>query len=155
MPTITISGTNAGDFSQTNTCNSGLAAGTNCQISVIFNPTGMGSRSATLAVSDNATGSPQMVSLAGSGPDFSIAPGATSTVTVMPGQTATYMISVAPGGGFAQTVALACAGAPAKSTCTVSPSSVVLSGAAQTATVSVTTTASAALPGGKRSNASS
>jgi len=63
----------------------------------------------------------------------------------MQGQTATYVLSVAPGAGFAQTVALACTGAPAKSTCTVSPSSVVLSGAAQPATVSITTTVAAAL----------
>jgi hypothetical protein len=58
---------------------------------------------------------------------------------------ATYMISVAPVGAFAQTVALACAGAPAKSTCTVSPGPPFWNGAAQTVGAPITTTAASGL----------
>jgi len=64
---IAIAGTNAGDFSQTHTCGSSLVAGTSCTISVIFKPTATGARSGTLAVSDNAAGSPQKVTLSGTG----------------------------------------------------------------------------------------
>ena len=64
---ITITGTNSGDFAQTNNCGTSVAAGTTCAISVTFAPTGNGARTATLAVSDNATGSPQTASLAGTG----------------------------------------------------------------------------------------
>jgi VCBS repeat protein/centrosomal CEP192-like protein len=139
---ISITGANKGDFAQTNNCGSSLAASAACQISVTFTPTGMGARSAAISVSDNATGSPQMVALAGTGPDFSMGASGAASATVTAGHTASYTISLAPGGGFNQTVTLACTGAPAMSTCTVSPTSVSLSGSsAATATVTVATTA--------------
>ena len=62
---ITITGTNAGDFAQTHTCASSLAAGASCIISVTFKPTATGCRTAALSVSDNAAGSPQTVALSG------------------------------------------------------------------------------------------
>jgi trimeric autotransporter adhesin len=64
---IAITGTNAGDFSQTHTCGSSLAAGASCTISVKFKPSARGARSAALGVSDNAAGSPQKVALSGTG----------------------------------------------------------------------------------------
>jgi len=57
----------SGDFSQTNTCDSSVAAGASCTISVAFNPTKIGSRTGTLSITDNAPGSPQTVSLKGTG----------------------------------------------------------------------------------------
>ena len=62
---ITITGSNAGDFSQTHTCGSSLAAGASCSISVTFKPTAYGLRTAALSISDNAAGSPQTVALTG------------------------------------------------------------------------------------------
>lgn len=57
-----------------------------------------------------------------------------------PGQTATYSLTVSPAGGFKQTVQMNCTGAPAQSTCGVSPSSFTLNGSAsQTVTVTVAT----------------
>jgi hypothetical protein len=56
--------------SQTNTCPispSTLAAGASCTISVTFIPAALGSRSDTLKVNDNATNSPQKVTLSGTG----------------------------------------------------------------------------------------
>ena len=67
-----------------------------------------------------------------------------SSATVSPGQSASYKVSVAPDGGFDQTVTLSCSGAPAQSTCSVSPSLVKLSGSTATATVTVTTAGSSA-----------
>ena len=64
---IAITGTNAGDFAQTHTCGSSLAAGASCTINVTFKPTASGSRSAALSVTDNAAGSPQHVTLSGTG----------------------------------------------------------------------------------------
>jgi hypothetical protein len=141
---VALTGANPGDFTTSNNCGPSVLPGSSCQIYVDFTPVGMGSRSATLSVSDNATGSPQMVALAGSGPDFSLAAsGSGATATVKAGQTATYTISLAPGGGFNQSVTLTCSGAPAKSTCSVSPSTISLSGTSTTtAMVTVSTTAS-------------
>jgi probable HAF family extracellular repeat protein len=62
---IAITGAKAGDFAQTHTCGSSLAAGASCSISVTFKPTATGVRNAALSVSDNASGSPQTVSLCG------------------------------------------------------------------------------------------
>jgi hypothetical protein len=60
------------------------------------------------------------------------------------GQTATYTISLTPGGGFNQNVMLPCNGAPAMSTCNMSPNSIPLSGSATvSATVIVIATAPA------------
>lgn len=64
---IAVTGTNAGDFAQTNTCGSSVVAGTNCAINVIFTPSASGNRSALISVTDNASGSPQTVSLSGTG----------------------------------------------------------------------------------------
>jgi hypothetical protein len=44
-----------------------LAPGANCTMSVVFNPSATGTRTATLNVTDNAAGSPQAVPLTGTG----------------------------------------------------------------------------------------
>jgi trimeric autotransporter adhesin len=67
ITSITISGAAAGDFAQTNSCGSSLAASASCTISVTFKPTTTGTRGAMLKVTDSAAGSPQTVSLAGTG----------------------------------------------------------------------------------------
>ena len=64
---IGITGTNAGNFAQTHTCGTSLVAGASCSISVTFKPTALGTRTATLNISDNGGGSPQRVSLSGTG----------------------------------------------------------------------------------------
>src|SRR5439155_866316 len=64
---IAITGTNSGDFTQTHTCGASLAVGTSCTISATFKPTATGTRTASLAVTDNASGSPQTAALSGSG----------------------------------------------------------------------------------------
>ncbi len=62
--------TTLSDFSQTNNCPispSTLAAGKSCTISVVFTPAALGARSGSLKITDNATNSPQSVTLSGSG----------------------------------------------------------------------------------------
>jgi hypothetical protein len=133
------------DFAPLSACGNTLAPGGSCSIGVFFDPTASGTRSGTLTVTDNASDSPQTASLTGTGQDFSLTPGSQTTATVTPGQVANYTVAVAPGGGFNQTVALSCSGAPAQSTCSVSPSSITLNGSASApATVSVITAGSSA-----------
>jgi len=64
---ISIGGTNADDFAQTNSCGSPLKPGANCAINVTFTPTEVGMRTATLAITDNGFGSPHSVVLSGRG----------------------------------------------------------------------------------------
>jgi dienelactone hydrolase len=64
---ITITGTDPGDFSPAQTCITSVGAGSSCGITVTFKPTAVGSRSADVSISDDSAGSPQQVSLSGSG----------------------------------------------------------------------------------------
>jgi hypothetical protein len=64
---ISFTGTNANLFTQTNDCPASLAVNSNCTINVVFEPTASGQYSANLNVTDNAAGSPQVVSLSGVG----------------------------------------------------------------------------------------
>ncbi len=56
-----------GDFSQTNGCPVNLRIGASCTIHVTFKPTANGARNGTILVTDNASDSPQTVSLTGAG----------------------------------------------------------------------------------------
>jgi parallel beta-helix repeat protein len=64
----TISGVSVtGDYAQTNTCGSSLAAGASCVVNVSFQPTASGSRTGTLSIASNAPNSPATVALSGTG----------------------------------------------------------------------------------------
>src|SRR5207245_4088580 len=67
ITSVAITGTNSGDFAQSNTCGSSVNAGASCTISVKFKPTGTGTRTASVVVTDNASGSQQTAALSGSG----------------------------------------------------------------------------------------
>jgi hypothetical protein len=56
-----------GDFHQTNTCGTSIAAGGSCTVSVTFGPTASGTRTGSLTVTSNATNSPTTVALTGTG----------------------------------------------------------------------------------------
>jgi len=64
---FTIIGADPGDFAETNTCESSVAPGATCTISVTFTPTGINGRSASLSITDNAPGNPQTIALSGVG----------------------------------------------------------------------------------------
>ena len=67
ITSVALTGTNASDFAQSNTCGSSLAAGANCTIVVMFTPSVAGTEAASLSIADNCSGSPQTVSLSGAG----------------------------------------------------------------------------------------
>ncbi len=67
ITSITITGADPGDFAQTNTCGSSVPAGKSCTITVTFKPTQRGTRTGAVSITDNAPGSPQKVSLTGTG----------------------------------------------------------------------------------------
>jgi hypothetical protein len=89
---LTVAGISvSGSYSQTNTCGT-LPPGASCIISVVFTPPTIGIQTGALAISDNASGSPQTISLTGVGTapqgaaDFKID---SSTVSVAKGTTGT------------------------------------------------------------------
>ncbi len=66
----------SGDYGIASTCGVSILAGKQCSIIVSFAPTAAGTRTGTVSVTDNAPGSPQTVSLTGTGiaPSVTLAP---------------------------------------------------------------------------------
>ncbi len=90
---ISIIGTDASSFSQTNTCTATLPPNSNCSVSIDFSPTSVGPLLAMLQVADNAPGSPQILVLNGIGlaavPAATLSPTAPSFPTITQGTTGT------------------------------------------------------------------
>ena len=144
--------TATGDFSQTNTCGSSIAAGGSCTVSVTFAPTATGSRTGTLTV--NAGGVTNAVSLSGTGTSSG---GGSATLSASPtsvafgseavgSTTAAQKVTVTNTGSAAASISSVSAGAPFAQTNTCG-SSIAAGGSC---TVSVTFTPTAA--GGASAN---
>jgi len=123
VSSVTITGANASDFKETNTCTTTqVAPQATCTISVTFTPSISGTENATVNITDNAPTSPQTTTLTGvgvgaGGPAVTLSPtslvfatqlvGTTSpaqTVTLTNTGTATLSItSIVTTGNFAET----------------------------------------------------
>lgn len=113
--TLTIMGiTASGDFTQTNSCGTTVAAGGNCTINVTFTPTATGTRNATLTITDNAADSPQTVSLTGTGipPSIAISSVNPSSVTLVRGGSAQSVTVNLTRSGYAGSVTLSTSALP-------------------------------------------
>ena len=147
-----------GSFSQTNTCGTGLAGGARCSISITFTPTVSGLSTTTLTISDNASGSPHVVNISGTGlpPAYlsavnlsygNQAVGTTSaakTITITNRQTTPLGITVGISGDFAQSNTCLAA-IPASGTCTFSISFTPANTGNRTGTLTVTPSVGPAL----------
>lgn len=155
---ISVTGANAADFSQTNTCGATLAVNANCSVSVTFKPAAAGDRTASLSFSDNAAGSPQTVPLSGTGvvpqPAVTLSPAsltfaamavghtsAPQTVTVTNSGTATLNVSGVSltgsnPGDFAQTNT--CGGVAVGASCAITVTFTPATAGSMTAALSVT-----------------
>jgi sugar lactone lactonase YvrE len=140
----------SGDFAETQNCGSSVAAGTSCTISVTFTPTAGGSRTGTLTITDNSSGSPQTVSLTGIGSTVTQTPASGSLSISSTGGSATDAIQLSSAGGFSGTVNLTCTvtyqgpgSATDAPTCSLSPAQAqVASGSTVSTTLTIATTAS-------------
>jgi hypothetical protein len=135
---ITISPA-SGDFAQTNTCGTTLGPSpASCTISITFTPEAAGTLTGSISITDNATNSPQMVSLTGTGKAGTVvvtatpttetftsqAVGTTSaakTVTVKNTGSLSTPITISPASGdFAQTNNCGSTLGPSPASCTIS-----------------------------------
>lgn len=99
--TISFSGTNAADFLESDSCNGSVASnGKTCTLNVTFKPTAVGSRSATMTITDSNASIAQTVTLTGT------ATQATSTTTLKSSanpsnvsQSVTFTATVTASGG--------------------------------------------------------
>jgi hypothetical protein len=121
---VTLSGSGATAFAQSNNCGTSLAMGATCSFVVTFSPSNATNYSATLSIADNAADSPQSVSLSGAGLSFTVA-ASPGTQTVLPAQAAVFAVSVSSqNGSFSNAVTLSASGLPAGATALFSPASV-------------------------------
>ena len=140
---VSITGTNASDFSQTNACGATLAANASCSISVTFTPGATGSRQAALHIADNASGSPRPCSFRGQGQLRSPLSATPATASVAQGATANYGLTFVAATGTTTSAAatLTCSGLPAESTCLFFPTSIPTGTSSQAITLNIRTTA--------------
>jgi hypothetical protein len=82
----------SGNFSQTNNCGITVSVGANCAIQVQFTPTATGVLTGNVSISDNAAGSPQVISLSGTGVSpVTLSPASFSFANTAVGYTAAAM----------------------------------------------------------------
>ena len=130
----------------------GVTVGNSCTINVTFTPTGTDPSSGTLTITDNAIDSPQTVALSGttqSPNTFTLTAGGngSTSATVNPGDTAVFPIVLTGSPGTSGTVDLSCEPSTPTITCSVTPTSIVLTGTGSVNTgISVTTFCSGTPP---------
>lgn len=139
----------SGDFAETNSCPASMAPAGTCTINVTFTPTATGTRTGSLTIKDNATGSPQTVTLGGAGSDFSLGVSPASN-TVLAGTAASYTLTLTPQNGFSAKVTFTCSTPTPSSSCSVSPATVTPDGTnPATATITVSTAMRGLAPPGR------
>ena len=127
---ISITGADSNEFSQVSTCGTppiSMGPDANCKVTVTFTPSAYGAQTATLNFGDNATNSPQQVTLNGSGPDFSIL-ASPNAITLTQGSEGMSTISLTPIAKFNQQVTLNVGGCPANATCALAQYEMRLTG---------------------------
>ena len=136
-----------------NTCGAsiptGVAPANQCTISVIFTPSVPAAETANLVLTDADPSSPQTVTLTGTGTsaagDFTISAAPTSQTVASGGVGTPIVITVTPVNNLTAAVNLTCTGAPANSSCVLSPTSVTSANGTTPQTSNLTFTAHAFL----------
>ncbi len=104
-----VKGTNPAAFLTSSACPVSLARNASCNISVAFAPTAAGAQTATLQLVDNATNSPQLIALSGtgnsSGPVVSLSSSALSFTRLPVGQASTQTVTLTDIGSYPLTLA--------------------------------------------------
>ncbi|GGA63932.1 hypothetical protein GCM10011507_14430 [Edaphobacter acidisoli] len=155
ITSISLTGTDAGSFTETNHCGASLGAGASCVISLAFAPTSTGSDTAMLTVTDNAIGSPQTVALVGTSvapvsADFNLS-ASPSSLTVTAGNSTSSTLTVSAIGGTVNgPVMLSASGVPG-ATITFSPASVSPGSGTATSIMTVQVSSSLAMIHASRS----
>jgi subtilase family serine protease len=104
---ITITGTDASSFKETDTCGNTVGAAGSCVITVTFKPVVAGATlSATLNIADNASGSPQTIPLSGStpAPAVTLSPTSLTFASTLVGVTTTPQVVTLKNTGTADLV---------------------------------------------------
>ena len=125
----------SGDFAETNTCGAlptVLNVGATCSVSITFTPQTSGSLSGSLTIEDDASNSPQTVSLSGTGNAvFSLSANVRSSVLLIGTKSTTFTVTASAPSSFQGSIDLSCT----TGTCSFNPVSIT-PGETSTVTVS-------------------
>jgi hypothetical protein len=136
---VGVTGADPGGFTQSNTCGTSVAAGSKCMLSVSFTASSITSVTAAITITDNATGSPQSITLNGTGSTFTLA-APTLTQSVQPGANAQFNITATSSGGpFNNPVVLTATGLPTGAIVSFAPASVTPGSTTATSMMSIQT----------------
>ena len=105
----------SGDFAQTNNCSATLAANSSCTFTITFTPTATGARTGALTIADNASGSPQSVTLSGTGTapgQLSASPGSIAFGGVVVDQSGNQTVIISNTGAASVTLSSASTSGP-------------------------------------------
>jgi len=109
-----------------NTCAPTLGAGASCTVGVIFAPVGSGALTGSLTITSTTASASAVVSLAGTGLDFTLGSVGSASVSVSSGQTADFKLSIAPLNGSQGTLTFQCGTLPANASCAFNPTTETL-----------------------------
>jgi trimeric autotransporter adhesin len=149
-PLTNLALTISGDYAITVPCTSTtLTPGNSCQLTVTFAPTALGPRNGAITSTDPNTGLQNLnIPLTGTGvPNgtftLTVNGGPTATVTIPSEQAANYTLALTPQSNYSGTVILNCTPVTPGpyATCSLLPSSINLSGAAQNSIANINTVA--------------
>jgi hypothetical protein len=147
---VVFGGTNVSEFiNPSSPCvGTPIAPNSSCTITVSFAPLGVGTRTETVTITDDAPNSPQNFTVNGTAsPVYTLtSPSSALTTSVTAGQTAQYTLQLTPGVGYSGPVTMACSGAPATTVCTVTNPIQLTAGTPASVSVSVTTVKSSLVP---------
>jgi hypothetical protein len=147
---VVFGGANVSEFGNpSNPCvGTPIAPKASCAISVTFGPVGIGNRTETVTITDDAPNSPQAFTVNGTAsPAYTVTSASSAlTAAVTAGQTAQYSLQLTPGIGYSGPVTMACSGAPATTSCTVTNPIQLTAGVPTAVNVTITTVKSSLAP---------
>lgn len=115
--------TSAGFQVSSVSCGVSLDPGNSCTVQIAFAPSAAGQQTGNLTIASPSLAADSSVSLSGMGFDFVLSPTGQSSQTIPSGQTANYVLSLAPMSGSSGTFTFSCSGLPVNSACSFNPAS--------------------------------
>lgn len=122
LGSVTLSAS-AGFQIASTTCGASIPIGASCTAQIKFAPSSAGQQTGNLTISSPALPANAQVALSGMGFDFSVSSQGQSSQTIASGQTASFVIALAPMSGSSGTFNFACSSLPSNSSCTFNPAS--------------------------------
>jgi hypothetical protein len=123
-----------------NTCAATLGAGATCTVSVEYAPSTAGPQTGSLSITSSTASAQALVSLSGTGFDFTVTASGATTQSVSSGQAASYALVITPLAGGQGSFTFQCGTLPANALCLLTPNGeTIAAGSIGNVTVQIST----------------